>query len=219
MLLLNILGFIFLVIIILLVLIILVPFSYMIKSDSIENEVEIFIIWMFGLLGLSYIKKFSKEDEVYLRIFNIPKKIKISDNKVEKLEKVKKDKNSEKKEIDLKKHFNRKVLNKIISSLKKVWRKTKPKKIMVNVKFGFNDPMNTGILYALYCQFSYLFRNYDVNLQPSFDEEGIRGNYLVRGNIWIFYLLMVLLEFLFSAPIRNEIISIMKMRGGAKHVR
>ena len=118
MLLLNILGFIFLVIIILLVLIILVPFSYMIKSDSIENEVEIFIIWMFGLLGLSYIKKFSKEDEVYLRIFNIPKKIKISDNKVEKLEKVKKDKNSEKKEIDLKKHFNRKVLNKIISSLK-----------------------------------------------------------------------------------------------------
>lgn len=219
MLLLNILGFIFLVIIILLALIILLPFSYMIKSDSIENEVEIFIIWMFGLLGLSYIKKFSKEDEVYLRIFNVPKKIKISDNKVEKLEKIKKDKNSEKKKIDLKKHFNKKVLNKIISSLKKVWRKTKPKKIIANVRFAFNDPMNTGILYALYCQFSYLFRIYDVNLQPSFDEEGIRGNYLVRGNIWIFYLLMVLLEFLFSAPIRNEIILIMKMRGGAKHVR
>ena len=50
---------------------------------------------------------------------------------------------------------------------------------------------------------------------PIFDEKTLRGKVLVRGKVWVFYLLMVIIGFLISKPIRYEIKSIMKERGGA----
>lgn len=80
--------------------------------------------------------------------------------------------------------------------------------------------MHTGLLYALYCQFLFLFRRDNVEFQPLFNEEVYEVKFFISGSIWIAYLLMAIISFVLSLTIRKEIKLIRKeKKGGATYVR
>jgi hypothetical protein len=188
-------------------------------GNSIENKIEVSILWLFGMLGIAYSKKFNQEDELLINIFNVSKPVIIRNNKKVKHKKEKKHKNPKKNDKKWNSYINKAVIVKLIDTLGKIWRELKPDNIFADIKVGFNDPMYTGFLYALYSEFSHLLIKENIQIQPVFDEQSIKGKFLAGGNIWIFNFLVIALGFIFSSPIRKIMILKMKERGGAQYVR
>lgn len=218
MILLNILLKILLIFIILLSIIILIPYKYIINGNSDESKVDISILWLFGMLKLTFVKYIHHKEELSISLFNLSKNIKIDHNKETKAKDKIKEKSSKKKSVKLGDHINKQVIQEFFLLLKKASKKLKPSYIFVDARIGFNDPMYTGLLYGLYCQFSNLYRKHIINIQPSFAEEVFDGQFSIRGSVWVLNYIIYALGFLISKPIRNEIKLIRKERGGAQYV-
>lgn len=222
MLILNLLGLILLIIAIIISAIIIIPYDYFIKGDNISNcSTEISVHWFFGRFKIIISIYFNKKKEINIVFFNLSKKYEMSGKKENEQKRKKKEPHKKKRNnICWSSHVNKAVINKFILLIKNLWISLRPEKLILNARIGFNDPMLTGIIYALYVQFSYLFKNYKVNLEPIFDGENLKCFFITSGRIWVLNILFLIFKFLFSAPVRNEIISILKeKRGGNKNVR
>ena len=221
MLLINITAIILLIIVFLLAIILLIPYTYLFDGNSDERKISLSISWLFGILKIQFSKYFGQENELEVTVFNFSKKLdtKASDTS-NKSKKIKKKKNEGKKgkKIDWKNHINRAVINEVINLVKRIWARLKPGTINLDARVGFDDPMYTGLLYGLYCQFLILFSG-NLKFQPVFNEEVYEGKFSISGRIWIFVLLIFVLRFLFSSPVRKELKLIRKERGGVRHDR
>ncbi|TJX15179.1 DUF2953 domain-containing protein [Tissierella creatinini] len=196
-----------LVIVILLFSIVLIPYTYVVNGN--EERIKFIFSWLF--LKVTYVKNFHHEDEFLISLFNFNKIIQTSQDKKSKMGKKKKDKKKKKRPNGIK--INRGIINQVIILFKRVWNSIKPRVISIDARVGFNDPMYTGILYGLYCQFSYLFRKYDINFQPVFDDEVYRGRFFIKGRIWLIYLIIGFLRFFISSPIRKEVMLYLNRKG------
>lgn len=218
MILLRILLAILIIILILLILILLIPYKYRIKSDNIREKIEVRVSCLFGIFKISYLKYMDKsyKDEFILSIFNLSKKIDSSGGK-SKTTKNKDKKEKRKRSISLSK-VTKTIVDRAILLSKRIWRHIRPRHISADLKFGFNDPMYTGLVYGLYCSLSHLLGR-DFQLSPNFDEEEIRGGFQVIGEVWMFYILIAFLKFIFSPPVRKEIKFNKNKRRDASYVR
>lgn len=226
---LTILGYILLGIGILLAAIIVVPYDYSVAGEKTdESEVNILISWLFGRVKLDFRKRSRKSAELVLTLFGSKRKVgPSSKSKSSRVSKKATDSSNDAKVVKVKhnfnfrKYFKKEIIKKILSVVLKIFKHCQPSKLSVHGKYGFDDPSYTGLMCAFTNQFYWLLDNYDIEIQPVFDEEILEGNFLVGGRIWLPYLILVMIGFLITKPIRNILIAQLKLKikGGLQYVR
>ncbi|MBP7223225.1 MAG: DUF2953 domain-containing protein [Sedimentibacter sp.] len=219
MLILKILFIIFVIITIILAVILLPPYTYLIKGDNIAgSKVDISVIWLFGRMKINFVKYFKGKSQLTFTIFGFSKENTIKKNAraKHKEEKYSKEKIKDKNALNLFNSINREVIQNLITLINNIWKEIKPDDVYINAKIGFNDPMCTGLLYAISSQFSNSLNSEKIQIHPTFEEETIKGKILLSGRVWLLYLLIVIVKFLLSPAVRKELIKIIKKRRKSK---
>ncbi len=234
MLLLSILGYILLTIGILLAAIILIPYNYNVVGEKhAELEVSGSVSWLFGGIKLIFSRYSKQNKEMTLMFLGITKKLNIHKEKSkERKSKKELDKADSKhgkdtktakskKRFDSSTYLKKDIIQKVFSLVVNILKHCSPKTLTIYARIGFNDPMYTGFLCAFNSQLCFLVNKYDINIQPVFDEEVIEGRFSIGGRIWLPYLILVMIGFLITKPIRNILLAKMKRKnkGGPKYVR
>lgn len=220
MIILSILGYILLFILVIILAIILIPYSYFLEIDK-NGELKIggFASWLFGGLKVIFLVKDWKMKSAKVSIFGLQKNIDIDkqgegkkkgkDLDSEEISEKEKEKEKNKKDKKTVKsgYFKKEIISKLIETIKKAWRHLRPNRINARLVAGFDDPMYTGLLCALFSQTWILDERYDIWFQPSFDEEIIKGKASIEGRIWIAYILVLGLGLLLTKPLRKMLFS------------
>lgn len=227
MLLLSILCYLLLSIGVLLTTIIFVPYYYNVSGGNLEEpQVKGLISWLFGGLKINF-RRHHKQTEIVLTLFGLTKQVKVRQKSTstndkkdiapsENLKTVKRKKYS-----TFSQYLKTDIIKNSLSVVLKIIKHCQPKKLSIDAQIGFSDPLYTGLLCAFNSQFYGLFDNYDINIQPIFDEERLEGSFLIGGRIWLPSLILVMIGFLIAKPIRNILISQLKIKikGGFQYVR
>ena len=86
-----------------------------------------------------------------------------------------------------------------------IWRLLKflkPKKLVLNLHFGFDDPSVTGkVLAAL--SMLYPFYMDHINLEPEFDEKILEGDAYIKGTVRGLHLLVIICNLFFDKNIKT----------------
>lgn len=242
-------GYLLLAIVVLLAAVILIPYEYQVSGENSEQpQLQGRISWLFGGIRISFHHDFHSKATITPILFgfriqrqnkNIPPKdigmnnshsllnnrSKNSDDskgkKDNQHESSSKSSKQKKKGMDFRRFLKKDILYNVFAVIQKLFRHFRPHQLAVEARIGFDDPMLTGILCALTSQFSDVINQYDIHLQPVFDEETIQGRFSIDGRIWLAYLLVVLLCFMITKSIRNIILTQLKMKlkGGIYNVR
>ena len=228
MLFLSILGYILLVIGLVVTAIILVPYDYHVYGEYFDQpQLKGSITWLFGGVKISFQQRLQQTKEIHFTILGLNKKIKIrpkstgaKNNKDAEHNKNKRTA-SNKKRLNFAQYYKRDVIQKVMSAFMKLFQNCQPAIFSLHARIGFADPMYTGLLCAFNNQFYILFNNYDIDIQPVFDEEIVEGRFLIGGRIWLLYLILVMIALFITKPIRNILISNFKrkIKGGLQYVR
>ena len=226
---LTILGYLLLGIGILLAAIIVVPYNYCVAGEKTdESEVNVLISWLFGGIKLDFRKRSLTRSEFVLTLFGFKKKVEPSaKSKSSSVSKKATDSSNDvkavkaKHNLNFRKYLKKEIITKILTVVLKILKHCQPSKLLVHGKYGFDDPSYTGIMCAFTNQFYWLFEKYDIDIHPVFDEEILEGRFLVGGRIWLPYLILVMIGFLITKPIRNILITQLKLKfkGGLHYVR
>ncbi|CAA7601332.1 Protein of unknown function (DUF2953) [Acididesulfobacillus acetoxydans] len=226
--LLSIVGYVLLIIGLVLLAIVFIPYSYHVSGEYFdEAEIEGSLSWLFGGVRIDFYKGSDANIALDVTLCGLTKKTKRGPGSPgakseKKTEARKKGKTVRSKQLaGLARYFDRDVIQKAVSAIVKLLKHCRPKIVSVRARIGFADPMYTGLLYALKSQIYLLWHRYDIDIQPVFDEEIIEGRFLIGGGIWLPYLILVVIGFLFTQPIRNIFISNFrrKIKGGSLYVR
>ncbi len=191
--------------------ILLIPFRYGFSGEKGESSwFSASVSWLFGGIKI-YINYHSEKLETCVRFFGIRRLI--SGNKT-----VHTTVAQAAPEIQAKQkgstrfHVNGDIIERAIQCIIKLLKHCKPNKIRLKAKGGFEDPMYTGLLCAIQGVGFAVLDKYEINLQPDFEEEELKGKLDIRGRIQLIYILFVALELLFSKPMRTEIIKNIKTK-------
>lgn len=221
MILLTILAYILILLGVLLAAIIFVPYHYGAAGDSkADLQLQGSVSWLFGGVKISFGKYSGQNSEVKLVLLGLTKKLNIAKAKKKKdstKDKTKKDK----KHRDWRKLLKKDARRKILDTLARVLKHSGPQTLMIKARIGFSDPMNTGLMCAFLSQFYTLLNKYDITIDPVFDEEVLTGRFSIGGRIWLPYLIIVMIGFLITKPIRNILFTKNKRnhKGGPQYVR
>ena len=232
MLLLSILGYILLIVGILLAAIILLPYHYQIsgkKYAELEIDGTGSISWLFGGIKLIFSLSSTQNKELSIVVMGITKKLDIQEKEQKKSgqadSKHPKDTKSakSKKKSNFGTYFKKDIIEKAFSLVLKILKHCSPQTLSIHARIGFYDPIYTGFVCALNSQLCVWINKYDISIQPVFDEEVIEGRFSIGGRIWLPYLILVVIGFLLSKPIRNIWLSKItikrKNKGGPQYVR
>lgn len=208
--------------------IILIPYNYNVAGEKLaEVELRGSVSWLFGGIKIIFSRSSEQNKEMTLVLLGITKKINIKEmshrKQAKNASKQSKDAKSakSKKGFDSGTYLKKDIIQKAFSSILKLLKHCSPKTLSIYARIGFNDPMYTGFLCAFNSQLCFLVNKYDINIQPVFDDEVIEGRFSIGGRIWLPYLILVMIGFLITKPIRNILLSKMKRRnkGGPQYVR
>ena len=81
-----------------------------------------------------------------------------------------------------KKNSTQQTLEDCKEILWKVWKRIRPKKLVVDMTVGFEGPDTTGYFYGVYCMFSGLLGK-NVVIRPDFDKQILDGEFKCKGKI------------------------------------
>lgn len=210
--------------------IIFIPYNYYAAGENLDlPQLQGSVSWLFGGIKISFNRRSKQNSEIILTIFGFKKKVKIRPKSASAKENLKIDMNDIKnrktrrshKHTNFFKYIKRDIVEKAITSLLKILKHCLPKRLSVDTRIGFNNPFYTGLLSAFTSQSSVWLKKYDINIQPVFEEEIIEGRFLIGGQIWLPYLILVMIGFLITKPIRNIFISQLKtkIKGGLHYGR
>ena len=226
---LSILGYILLGIGLLVTAIILIPFHYHASGEKLDElQAKLSVSWLFGGIKLDFNRQ-SKQKTVFLTIlsfkkFNVKQKTTSVPSKKDKEHsddaKIGKRKKA-RSNSNFIKFLRINIFKKILATIFKLFKHCQPKELSIDAKIGFDNPMYTGLMCAFISQLYALLDKNDINLQPVFDEEILEGRFLIGGRIWLPYLILVMIEFLITNPIRNILMAQLKtkIKGGVQYVR
>ncbi|SHI83551.1 hypothetical protein SAMN02745751_01163 [Dethiosulfatibacter aminovorans DSM 17477] len=213
MIILSIIGYILLLILVLIAFVILIPYTYYAEAERYEGvKARGIVSWLFGGLKVFILKEQDEEINVRIRFLGLEKSMdtKNGDDK----DKKKDDKELKKKEKETKKkksvrleYFKKELIKKVLSAVKKLLKHLWPNMVTMRIKAGFDNPMYTGYLCALYSQDYMLPEKYDIRLEPVFDEGILEGEGSIEGRIWLAYILAVALGLVFTKPVRKILFS------------
>ncbi|HBW34040.1 DUF2953 domain-containing protein [Desulfosporosinus sp. BICA1-9] len=226
---LSILGYILLGIGLLVTAIILIPYHYQASGEKLDVlQTKLSISWLFGGIKLNF-KRQSKQKTVFLTVFGL-KKFNMKQKSTRVPSEKDKEHSDKAKIIKRKKLRNNSnfikflrvnILKKVLATILKLFKYCQPKELSIDAKIGFDNPMYTGLMCAFHSQLYALFDKKDINIQPVFDVEILEGRFLIGGRIWLPYLILVMIEFLITNPIRNILMAQLKtkIKGGLQYVR
>lgn len=209
-------------IVLLLAVIIFIPYTYIVESNSNDKSMRLSLVLLFGLVKIKFIKYFGHKSKLELNLGIFTKEIDLRTFPVftrktdtENSDKKKRNKVNKKNWVN---HINRQVVDELANLIKKMWARLKPDQININIRAGFDDPMYTGLVYGLYCQFLYFLNNDNIKFEPVFNEKRLEGHFYLKGSVWVIYVLLLFFKFLISSPVRKEIKLMRKEKGGANYV-
>jgi|LGOV01.1.fsa_nt_gb hypothetical protein len=212
MIILSIIGYILLFILIILAIIILIPYSYYAEVEKYDDmKIRGVVSWLFGGLKILILKEPDGKAKAKIRFLGFEKRLDLDKDKDDGTGKD--GKNSKKKDKEKKKKsFNReylkkKLIRKVLTVVKKLWKHLWPNVITARIKAGFDNPMYTGYMCALYSQSYILPKKYDIRMEPVFDEDILEGEGSVEGRIWIVYILVLALGLVVTKPFRKILFS------------
>ena len=98
---------------------------------------------------------------------------------------------------------------------KEIWRLLcflKPKKLILNLHFGFEDPSLTGKVLGVLCML-YPFYMDHVNLEPEFDEKILEGDAYIKGTVRGLRLFVLICNLIFDKNIKTTYKAIKNWKG------
>ncbi|MBC8061852.1 MAG: DUF2953 domain-containing protein [Clostridiaceae bacterium] len=209
----KIILYILLVLLIVLLAVLIIPFKYISSGEKQESTfLEGSVAWLFGGLKMKFIYNSDSGHSMTINFMGFKKNL---NNKKEKEQsKAKSENNSYKKEHEkpVYSYFTSEVIKKGIQAFLKVLNHCKPSKFNLEAKAGFDDPMYTGLLYGIQGAGFAILNKYHINLKPSFEEEDLKGSFIIGGSIQIFYLLLVAIEFVITRPFRSILLKNIKIK-------
>ena len=213
MILLIILGYILLFLLAILLLVLIVPIDYGFKVFKYENTAfRGKISWLWGLVKADFTTASSEPKTMEIKLLGFP--ISLNLNKEEKTKKKAKkqkekkvDKGRSKGEVLLyKEFFNRELLEVMLSTIKKLLQRLKPRKFILKGTYGFDDPYYTGIITAMASSLYPMMRNYStIEIVPSFGETKLEGETKIQGRIIVVLFLFIMLRLVLAKPMRRII--------------
>ena len=81
----------------------------------------------------------------------------------------------------------------------------KPKKIIGSIEFGLEDPANTALLYGNIAPVAEAFSKGKLVMTPEFYNQGIRIDLLIKGRIFIGYMLLLFSRLYFDRDIHRVV--------------
>ncbi len=224
MLVLYVLGYLFFYLILFLLIVVLavllIPFRYNFAGEKVEKAwFQASLSWLFGGIKLNINYNFEDKITSSMKILGIRKKMgKNRDEKQDKNKGKSKDDNKEEKQgkkakgKDPYSYLTFEVIQKAIQCVLKMLNHCMPEKFQLRARVGFEDPMYTGLICAVQGAGFAILDKLDINLQPDFEEEELKGSLTVSGRIQLFYLLLVAMEFVFTKPFRTILIKNLKTK-------
>lgn len=97
---------------------------------------------------------------------------------------------------------NKKTIKFIKKELFVILKHIKPKILKLNVRFGFNDPSNTGILLGILSMLRFLYKK-NIQLVPDFENAIVEGEYSIRGRIYGITMLVRFIKLYFDKNLRR----------------
>lgn len=113
--------------------------------------------------------------------------------------------------------FTKKVINIFIDYLKEILNIIKPKYIMINGIYGFDDPSITGFVCSFISIINTVLPNNEINLVPVFDEINCDIKFIVKGRIYLFVIAVKTIILLMKKEIRKIMFS--KKEKNMKHFK
>lgn len=184
--------------------VLVIPFRYRIKGAKYDTTVvEGFGDWFFGAVKIDFGYNSGKGTSARFKLFGIKKDFKTQQKQVDSISKKKvgqKRKNVNKPAYS---YFKYEVFQQVMHAVLKVLNHYKPEKFYIDVKAGFEDPMFTGLLYAIKSIGFGVLDKGNIQIRTVFEDEVLEGSFLIGGGIQIFYLILVAMEFVFTRPFRS----------------
>jgi len=204
-------------------LIIFIPYEYYAYGKKLDEcYIKGYISWLFGGVKIKFNRSFPGNSEVSVWVLGLNKRLGASErSKNIKEEKPQKKKDKSKKDSGFKEYLSGDVIKRILAALFKILKHCMPRKFYMIGKVGFEDPANTGMLYGVIGMAYNLFDRFNIRIQPVFDEEVIEGRFLIRGRLWLPYIILVAIGLLITKPFRNILLSkfARKFKGGVQYVK
>ncbi len=66
----------------------------------------------------------------------------------------------------------------------------RPRKLILNLRFGFEDPSITGMVLGILCVLYPFYRN-TINIKPDFENKVLEGDFYCKGRIRFFHMLVI----------------------------
>lgn len=193
------------VLLVVLIAVLFIPFKYQFAGQKQEDIIaEGTASWLFGGIKMGF--KYNTVDGIKAKFNILWFKIKLDSEKFDSKGKSKesdKNKDKEKKEKPSYSYFTKDVLKKALESILKVLNHCKPRQFQLQAKVGFDDPMYTGLLYGINGTGFAILDKFNINIQPTFEDEVLEGSFIIGGGIYIGYLLLVAMEFVFTKPFKS----------------
>ncbi|MCR5486835.1 MAG: DUF2953 domain-containing protein [Lachnospiraceae bacterium] len=89
--------------------------------------------------------------------------------------------------------------------LKKLLRHIRPRKFNANILLGFEDPSITGQIYGIYWSFWDLHHGKRIRLTPDFENDCFQGDFIIKGHVILFFVLIAAIRVYFNKKIRRLI--------------
>jgi len=212
----KIILYILLVLLIVLLAVMIIPFKYYFTGEKIESTLlQGSVSWLFGGLKMRFCYNSDSGYDMGINFLGIKKKLKNSKKKPSSnYTKEDKDYDGKKKNSDklAYSYFTYEVLKKGLQLVLKVLNHCKPSQFHLEAKAGFDDPMYTGLLYGIQNAGFAILNKYHIHLEPTFEDEEMKGSFKIGGRIQIVYLLLVTVEFVLTKPFRSILLKNIKIK-------
>jgi len=206
---LKVILYLFAALLLILITLLIVPFSYR-GEASVYGEVSFSyrVGWFWNLFNIRGIRGVeSQKTEVYLsnkRLFTVKSKVK-SDDEPEKEAENKEEKESAKKENNLRSMFDTKLIKEGFNYLKKIIKQISPKYLHLHGTYGFEDPSVTGMTAGFIYTLQGILPQSKIQLQPCFTEEILELEFKAAGSISAGRLVWDTARFVLKKDIRTKI--------------
>lgn len=108
----------------------------------------------------------------------------------------------------------RKTVAMVKRELGNLFKHIAPKKFRLSLRFGFDDPSTTGQVMGI-AGMLYPIWNYDITLQPDFEQKVVAGQLYIRGRIRVFTVIRIAWRVYFNKNLK-KVLAMLK-KGGANH--
>jgi hypothetical protein len=184
-------------------LIIFIPYRYKISGYRYETYEGKFSIYpLLGLFGIIFSIREREENNLTIKFLGLEKDLEIKKTEKKKFE-IQNIFEAIKKER-MKTLTEKSNIQDILKGIRRILKNIKPRKLFLDFKIGFNDPMWTGLLFAALPPM-FLKHNHSIRIEPVFNEEIYEGEVEVEGKIWIPIIIIEIIRFFSKKPLRNII--------------